>query len=166
MNIELICPLCQMPEDYFNHPVETICDFTARIFNVFQYIWFLWTKFQIPKLWWDDLWIPSNYPFRDQLFYAVLTLRRKVWHNYTSTLYDNDKFISEKSIIFCWIGNLQWLIQSILYIINNDKKLPQIEKNLKSYLWSLDHTWTILHENKWKIISLNTKKFFKFFDGF
>jgi hypothetical protein len=153
-NSELICPLCLMPEYYFNHPLETDCLYTKEIFLIFQKIWFLWTSFSIPAEWWNNLWISTKYIFKKQLFYAMVLLKRKIWFNYTSTIHNEDKFLLEKAIIYQWLGSLQSSISSILYIIQHDHTLLKEEKLSLCYSWSLNSSWATFTEDKWKETSL------------
>jgi hypothetical protein len=120
-----------MHEDYYNHPMDLVCNFNKKIFIIFKKIWFFWTQTNTFNRWWNELWISGKYQYKNQLFLAMCLLKRKIWINYTSTLYDEDKFALKETIIYKWLGSLEETICSIFQIISSNSKLLKIEKDLQ-----------------------------------
>ena len=155
---ELTCSLCQMPEYYFNHPIEVVCESTEEIFKVFQQIWTLWTKFVIPVNWWDELWIPSNYKYRDQLHLAITILKRKIWYNYTSTIYNEEKLLSNQIILYQWIGQLSWTVKSIIIMLeNNNNSILSDKKRIQNSKWGLWNQSIKQKDGKWLTVNSLSK---------
>jgi hypothetical protein len=128
---ELICLLCLKHKDYFNHPIELCCSFTEVLST-------LSINFDISPS--NQLWIPKGIIFRKQLFFAMVSLKRCIWHNYTSTLHNEDSFLSTSSIIYKWLGILQANIEAVIHLILSNPKLLSSEKERKRNKWSLNNT--------------------------
>jgi hypothetical protein len=61
----------------------------------------------------------------------MVSLKRCIWHNYASTLHNEDSFLSTSSIIYKQLGILQANIKAVIYLILSNPTLFSSEKERK-----------------------------------
>lgn len=130
--------------------METICEFNSKIFEFFKELWYSWTQVAILISFWNQMWISNKINYWNQIFLSMVLFKRKIWYNYTTSLHEEDKFNSEETIIYQWIGCLQWTIKFILIHIQHNPKISTANKETHFKVWSLNSNWAICDQNNWK----------------
>ena len=141
-DIELICPLCLFPEK-FNHPVELDCEFCSKLVDWMDILWTKWTGDKVLRNWWNGDWIPSDYQYRKQMDLAITLMKRKIWNNYTKSIFNQEDQLSEKAIFYNWFGSFKASIKTMLVIFS--ERFGSLESNP----WSLNNEWAKISNNAW-----------------
>ncbi len=138
--------------------MEMDCKYSQQCFLVFQKLWEHWTSKQILSTWWQNTWVPKQEIFQKQIMLSMVTLKRTIWHLYTSTIHNEDAFSDPNVTLYKWIGTFKWTIQTIILHFQSIKK----EEN-GTYIddWDVHKSWAILTGLKWclKEESFNISRF-------
>ena len=67
-----VCPLCQLQEEYYNHPLSSNCLYANNLFCRIQETWYHWTNTNITATMWNTLCLTETNDYKDLLLFAII----------------------------------------------------------------------------------------------